>query len=96
MVLSVTASEAQRNFGVLHDDAMREPVQITKHGRETVYMISAEMWQTLWQAYRVAKPISQLSAEDIEGIRNFEIGPESDYGPEDYPELEITMARPRY
>jgi PHD/YefM family antitoxin component YafN of YafNO toxin-antitoxin module len=38
----VNASDVQKNFGVWHDKALQEPVQITKYGRETVYLISAD------------------------------------------------------
>ena len=41
MSASVNASDVQKNFGVWHDKALQEPVQITKYGRETVYLISA-------------------------------------------------------
>src|SRR5262245_53594514 len=37
MNTSVAASDVQKNFGFWHDKALREPVQVTKYGRETVY-----------------------------------------------------------
>ena len=94
MVTTVTASEAQRNFGALHDDALQEPVQITKHGRETVYVVSARMWHELWASYRIARPVEELTDEELEDIRNFPTGPDADYGPEDHPEVKPSVLRP--
>jgi hypothetical protein len=42
MSTKVAASDVQKNFGVWHDRALKEPVQVTKYGRETVYLVSAE------------------------------------------------------
>lgn len=62
---SVTASEMQKNFGRWHDEAIREPVQITKHGRETAYLVSAETFNRLWASYRRAVKVTELSDEEI-------------------------------
>src|SRR5258708_32176139 len=54
MSTKVTASDVQKNFGIWHDKALKEPVQITKYGRETVYLVSAETFHELWASYRRA------------------------------------------
>lgn len=53
-VLSVTASasDVQKNFGAYHDRALSTPVRVTKYGRETVYIISAQTFHDLQQAQR--------------------------------------------
>jgi prevent-host-death family protein len=76
---SVTASEMQKNFGRWHDEAIKEPVQITKHGRETAYLVSAETFNRLWANYRRVVKSSELSEAEIEMIRAAEIAPEHDY-----------------
>ena len=38
----VTASEFQMSFGALSDKARRQPVVITKHGRDSLVVMSAE------------------------------------------------------
>jgi PHD/YefM family antitoxin component YafN of YafNO toxin-antitoxin module len=32
----------QKNFGAFHNRALSEPLRVTKYGRETVYIVSAE------------------------------------------------------
>jgi PHD/YefM family antitoxin component YafN of YafNO toxin-antitoxin module len=36
MSSTASASEVQKNFNAYHDQALTEPVRITKHGQETV------------------------------------------------------------
>lgn len=43
----VTATALQKQFGKWADHAMREPVAIEKHGREVLYLISAEEFRRL-------------------------------------------------
>ena len=54
MSITAPASEVQKNFGAFHDRAMREPVRVTKYGRETVYIVSAETFHALKQSQREA------------------------------------------
>lgn len=58
---SVPASDLAKNFGEWHEKAMREPVVITKHGRESAVLISAETFRMLVEGYREV-----VSAEDLE------------------------------
>ena len=39
---TMTAGDAKRSFGVLLDRAQREPVTITKNGREVAVLVSKE------------------------------------------------------
>ena len=57
---TVSASEVQKNFGAYHDQALVEPVRVTKYGRETVYLISAAMYHALKQGQR-----QSISAQDL-------------------------------
>ena len=43
----VTASEFQQAFGMLSDKARREPVVITKHGRDSLVIMPVEEWERL-------------------------------------------------
>ncbi len=47
---TASASDVQKNFGADHDQALVEPVRVTKYGRETVYLISAAMYHELKQS----------------------------------------------
>ena len=82
---SVTASEMQKNFGRWHDEAIEEPVQITKHGRETAYLVSAETFNRLWSSYRRAVKAADLSETEIELIRAANIAPQNAYEIESEP-----------
>jgi prevent-host-death family protein len=44
---TVTATEFAKNFGRYRDEAQREPVAITSHGRTTGYFVSAQEFAEL-------------------------------------------------
>lgn len=43
----VTAAELQKQFGRYRDTALREPVSVTHHGRESLVILSAEEYRRL-------------------------------------------------
>jgi len=49
----VTSAQLIKQFGRYHDTALREPVTVTKHGRDSVVMMSVEAFQ------RLAQPMQQ-------------------------------------
>ncbi len=66
----VTASEFQQAFGALSDKARHEPVVITKHGRDSLVVMSAEEWERLKRRDRRAGLTTELPGEWIETVRN--------------------------
>ena len=48
-MVSVTATEFQNNVGRYNDLAMRDPVMITKQGRETLVLLSVEEYNRMKQ-----------------------------------------------
>lgn len=46
-MLTVTAAEFQRHFGRYQDEALTQPVTITRNGRERLVVISAEEYRRL-------------------------------------------------
>lgn len=46
-MITVTAAELQKQFGRYRDLAIREPVAITHHGRESLVVLSAEEYHRL-------------------------------------------------
>lgn len=78
----VTASEVQKNFGAYHDRALSEPVRVTKYGRETVYIISAETFHAMKQAQRAALASKDLTNEEMALIEASEIPPGHRYSAE--------------
>ena len=62
-----------------HDEAIKEPVQITKHGRETAYLVSAETFNRLWSSYRRVAKVAELSEAEMNMILAAEIAPKNAY-----------------
>lgn len=44
---SMTAKDAKNNFGLLLDNARAEPVEVQKHGRPVVVVLSVEEFERL-------------------------------------------------
>jgi prevent-host-death family protein len=64
----VTASEFQQAFGALSDKARHEPVVITKHGRDSLVIMSAEEWERLKRRDRRAGLTTELPEEWREAV----------------------------
>ena len=65
----VTASEFQKAFGALSDRALREPVMITKQGRDHLVMLSAEEYARLKRRDRRVGRAADLPEEWVEAVR---------------------------
>ena len=59
-VTKVSASEFQQAFGMLSDKARHEPVVITKHGRDSLVVMSAEEFARLKRRDRQVGLTSEL------------------------------------
>lgn len=46
-MVTVTAADLAKQFGKYRDLALREPVSVTHHGRETVVILSADEYRRL-------------------------------------------------
>ena len=46
-MITITAAELQRHFGLYREKAMREPVSVTHHGRNSLVVMSAEEFARL-------------------------------------------------
>ena len=79
MSVTAPASEVQKNFGAFHDKAMREPVRVTKYGRETVYILSAETFHALKQGRREALSSTELDDHEAGLIADATIPEEHRY-----------------
>jgi prevent-host-death family protein len=44
---TVSTAEFIRHFGRYHDEAQREPIALTKHGRASIVVLSAEKYERL-------------------------------------------------
>jgi prevent-host-death family protein len=74
----VTATEFAKNFGRYREEAQREPVAITSHGRTTGYFVSAHEYAELerLRAYeRRAYRIEDVPEAVFEAIAGAEMDP---------------------
>jgi prevent-host-death family protein len=67
---SVTSAEFQKNFGRYREVAIRKPLIITNHGRESLVLLSADEYRRLKQRDREVLLVSELSDADIEAIHD--------------------------
>ncbi len=68
----VTSAEIVRNFGELSDEALKEPITITKNGRDRLVLLAAEEYARLRRRDRQAIAIEDLPddlVEVLEGTR---------------------------
>jgi prevent-host-death family protein len=72
-VTKVSASEFQQAFGMLSDKARHEPVVITKHGRDSLVVMSAEEFARLKRRDRQVGLTAELPEEWIEAVRNAKV-----------------------
>ncbi|MBV9510948.1 MAG: type II toxin-antitoxin system prevent-host-death family antitoxin [Caulobacteraceae bacterium] len=79
MSITAAASDVQKNFGAFHDKALAEPVRVTKSGRETVYIVSAETFHRLKQGERQAIAAADLTDREIADIEAAAIPPAHRY-----------------
>jgi antitoxin StbD len=80
---TVPASEVQKNFGAFHDQALTEPVRVTRYGRETVVILSAKEFHALKQAQRRSLSAGDLTEDELDAIARAEIPKAARYRPKD-------------
>lgn len=71
-----SATEFQKRVGEFSDIARREPVTVTRHGRASLVLLSAEDYQRLKQIEERATKvmhISELPAETWDAIANADL-----------------------
>lgn len=56
---TMSAKDAKNSFGLLLDQARAEPVQVEKHGRPVVVVMSVEAFEKLSSARAKGKQISE-------------------------------------
>ena len=71
-----TAVEFQRNFGVFQQQAKRDPVEITRHGRRDLVLMSADHYDWLIAAARRTHLTWDAPRVVIEAVRGAEMDAE--------------------
>jgi PHD/YefM family antitoxin component YafN of YafNO toxin-antitoxin module len=88
----VSASEVQKNFGEWHDKAYEQPVEITRYGRTTAFLVSATMYRDMMASYRKAIPVTALDDHELHLIRNAVVETDRPYNLSDLPDDEDSSA----
>lgn len=82
------ASEVQKNFGEWHDKARDEPVEITRYGRTTAYLVSAKLFQEMWASFRRVVRVETLTEAEMAMIKAARVETDEPFTLTDIPELE--------
>ncbi|MDE1905894.1 MAG: type II toxin-antitoxin system Phd/YefM family antitoxin [Rhodospirillales bacterium] len=67
-MLTVSAVEFQRNFGRYQDEALKQPLSITRNGRDRLVVLSVEEYQRLKRRERIVFKTEDLSEAEIQAI----------------------------
>lgn len=76
-MLKVSAAEFQRNIGKYQDIALREPVAVTRNGREGTVLISANEYKYMRHSYRRVMGPDDFTEEDLKAIEDAPIPEEA-------------------
>ena len=79
MPSSVPAAAISKNFGAYQDDALREPVIITKNGRPRTVLMAYEDFVRLSKLERSVDLTSELSDKEIAAVEASEMEEGLDY-----------------
>jgi prevent-host-death family protein len=72
----ITAVEFQRNFGTFQHQAQKEPVEITRHGRRDLVLMSADHYDWLVASARRTHRTEDASRVVIDAVRGAEMDDE--------------------
>jgi prevent-host-death family protein len=75
-MITVSAAEFQRYFGRYQDEALTQPVVITRNGRERLVMISVDEYRRLRRSDRQVLRAGELSDADL-AVLEETLAPES-------------------
>ena len=78
-MITVSSAEFQRHFGRYQDEALTQPVAITRNGRERIIMLSVDEYRRLKQRAREALPVGALRDVELEAIASIEMDPRHRY-----------------
>lgn len=67
-MMKVSAAEFQRNIGRYQDLALRQPVAVTRNGRESTVMISADEYRRLKRRDREILGLEDFTDEDLAAL----------------------------
>ena len=75
-MVQISALEFQRKFGEFQHQAQREPVEITRHGRRELVLMSAEHFDWLTATARRTTRTADAAQVVIDAVERAEMDPE--------------------
>ncbi|MFM7623097.1 MAG: type II toxin-antitoxin system Phd/YefM family antitoxin, partial [Alphaproteobacteria bacterium] len=72
-MIMISSSELQKHLGLYQDKALREPIAVTRNGRERIVILSVEEYQRLKKQDTRALPVEMLSDDDLKAIEASEV-----------------------
>jgi prevent-host-death family protein len=66
--LSVTSAEFQKGFGRYREAALKEPLTITNHGRESLVLMAADEYRRLKRRERRVMGLEDFTEADLVAI----------------------------
>ena len=78
-MLTVSAAEFQRNFGRYQDEALKQPVSITRNGRDRLVVLAVEEYQRLKRRDRTVFKTEDLSDAEVRAITGGGMDPRHDH-----------------
>ncbi len=67
-MITITATEFQQNIGRYQDEALTQPVAITRNGRERLVIVSAQEYHRLKRGDREVVRAEELSDQELAAI----------------------------
>jgi prevent-host-death family protein len=67
-MITVSAAEFQRHFGRYQDEALKQPVSITRNGRDRLVVLAVEEYQRLKRRDRQVFKTEELSDAGLKAI----------------------------
>jgi hypothetical protein len=87
-MISVPASELQKNFGEYERRAVDEPVEVTHADESRSYLVSETFFRDMMASYRRVIPVEELSDEDVAFIEAAEVQTDAPYHLDDIPDID--------
>ena len=78
-MIRVSSTEFGKEVGRYQDAALRQPVIVTRNGRDRTVMISAEEYLRLKRRDRQVFAAGDVPEDIVEAVRNAEIDPRHDH-----------------
>ncbi|MEJ0047946.1 MAG: type II toxin-antitoxin system Phd/YefM family antitoxin [Rhodospirillales bacterium] len=74
-MITVSAAEFQRHFGRYQDEALLQPIAITRNGRERLVVLSTEEYRRLKRRSREVLRAGDLTDTELDQIAQSEMDP---------------------